>query len=69
MPCTLQAGLTEQAVVQDAQSIGIDLLGLSTLYATKQKRSGFVLGFAAHTEQEMQTATLQLAKRLGHYQG
>jgi len=69
MPCTLQGGLTEQAVVQDAQSIGIDLLGLSTLYATHQKRSGFVLGFAAHTEQEMQTATLQLAKRLGHYKG
>jgi len=63
MPCTLREGLDEQAVISAAKRIGIDLQGLSSLYA-EDGRSGFLLGFAAHAPQEMDAAAARLAALL-----
>lgn len=64
MPCLLQHNLVEAAAVDAARSIGIDLLGLSTLRALSDTHPGFLMGFAAYTPSEIETAVKKLASTL-----
>ncbi|GJL35244.1 GntR family transcriptional regulator [Enterobacter hormaechei] len=61
MPCYLKDGLSETAVAAAARRAGIDMLGLTGLYASKPASPGFLLGFAAYTEKEMEDAVGKLA--------
>lgn len=56
MPCVLICGLSEKVIIADAKQKGIALTGLSSLYTTTSTQSGFLLGFAAYTEREMELA-------------
>ena len=61
MPCLLTCGLSEGAVVQAARRAGIELLGLSGLYAGDGGPPGFLMGFAAYTPDEIEIAVKKLA--------
>lgn len=61
MPCYLKDGLSDTAVAAAARRAGIDMLGLTGLYASKPASPGFLLGFAAYTEKEMEDAVGKLA--------
>lgn len=62
MPCILKSQLTERAVIEGARRIGIDLMGLTDLHASENAQPGFLLGFAAFTQVELEAAVLKLAK-------
>lgn len=62
MPCVLICGLSEKVIIADAKQKGIALTGLSSLYTTTSTQSGFLLGFAAYTEREMELAIHILKK-------
>ncbi|ODC05382.1 GntR family transcriptional regulator [Terasakiispira papahanaumokuakeensis] len=64
MPCVLIRDIAEQKVVEAARRVGIDLLGLTPLYASSQPKPGFLMGFAAHAPHELETAVKTLAKLL-----
>lgn len=64
MPCVLIREISESAAVAAAQRAGIDLLGLTGLYASNRHQAGFLMGFAAHAPHELETAVKQLAKVL-----
>ena len=61
MPCELICDLPERAVVDAARGAGIDLLGLSALYAAGDGTPGFLMGFAAYTPLEIEAAVKKLA--------
>ena len=65
MPCYLKDGLSETVVADAARRAGIDMLGLTGLYASKPASPGFLLGFAAYTEKEMEDAVEKLATLFG----
>jgi GntR family transcriptional regulator/MocR family aminotransferase len=60
--CKLVCEISEQTVIDSARLEGIDLFGLTALYASAQPQAGFLLGFAAYTPMEMDTAIKLLAK-------
>jgi GntR family transcriptional regulator/MocR family aminotransferase len=62
MPCHFVQGLPEEAVVEAARAVGIDLLGLGSLYAMPRNDTGLLMGFAAQTPAEMRVAVEALAK-------
>lgn len=62
MPCHFVQGLPEEAVVEAARAVGIDLLGLGSLYASPRDDTGLLMGFAAQTPAEMRVAVEGLAK-------
>ncbi|MNR53042.1 hypothetical protein D3C85_1729870 [compost metagenome] len=62
MPCHFVQGLPEEAVVEAARVVGIDLLGLGSLYASPRNDAGLLMGFAALTPGEMRLAVEKLAK-------
>lgn len=62
MPCHFVQDLPEDAVVTAAKAVGIDLLGLGSLYATPRNDAGVLMGFAAQTPSEMRTSVEKLAK-------
>ncbi|THU01951.1 PLP-dependent aminotransferase family protein [Lampropedia puyangensis] len=64
MLCICRQNLPEQRIIASARSAGIDLLGLSELYASAPCPTGFLMGFAAHAPHELQAAVMQLAKIL-----
>ncbi|WP_454017094.1 MocR-like pyridoxine biosynthesis transcription factor PdxR [Azospirillum sp. Marseille-Q6669] len=64
MPCLLTGDLTERAAVDAARRAGIELLGLSALHAAGDGRAGFLMGFAAYTPFEIETAVRKLEKAL-----
>ncbi|THJ32296.1 PLP-dependent aminotransferase family protein [Lampropedia aestuarii] len=64
MPCVLIRDIAETAAVQAAQRAGIDLLGLTGLYASSRHQAGFLMGFAAHAPHELEAGVMQLAKVL-----
>lgn len=64
MPCALTCDLPEQTAIDAAQRAGIQLLGLSGLYADGNGEAGFLMGFAAYTPAEIATAVRQLARAL-----
>ncbi len=61
MPCVFTCDLPERAAVDAARRAGIDLQGLSALYAAEPAEAGFLMGFAAYAPQEMETAVKALA--------
>ena len=64
MPCMLTGGLSESTAIAAAQRVGIELLGLSALYAGDDGRAGFLMGFAAYTPHEIERAVKKLAHAL-----
>ncbi|WP_353860333.1 PLP-dependent aminotransferase family protein [Azospirillum formosense] len=62
MPCLLTGGLAERTAVDAARRAGIELLGLSALHAAGDGRAGFLMGFAAYTPFEIETAVRKLEK-------
>jgi len=61
MPCLLTGGLPEQAAIDAARRVGVELLGLSALHASGDAKAGFLMGFAAYTPAEMEAAIKKLA--------
>ena len=64
MHCVFTRDIPESQAVEVARRAGIDLLGLTALYASDQYKSGFLMGFAAHAPQEMEIAVKKLANIL-----
>lgn len=64
MPCLLAEGQSELDTIRQAARVGIELPGLSRLYARPPSRGGWLLGFAALTPHEIETAIQRLAKAL-----
>ncbi|GAA5618661.1 PLP-dependent aminotransferase family protein [Brucella anthropi] len=61
MSCLLTGDLSERNAVAAAQRVGIELLGLSGLYAAGDGKAGFLMGFAAYTPTEIGAAVKKLA--------
>lgn len=61
MPCHLRKGISEAAVAAAARRAGIDMLGLAELYANEPASTGFLMGFAAYTEKEIEDAVEKIA--------
>ncbi|AVT60566.1 MocR-like pyridoxine biosynthesis transcription factor PdxR [Pectobacterium versatile] len=64
MPCIFTRDISEHDAVESARRAGIDLLGLTALYASGQHKAGFLMGFAAHAPHELEAAVKTLAKVL-----
>ncbi len=64
MPCVFIRDIPEHEVVQAAARAGIDLLGLTGLYASSRRDTGFLMGFAAHAPHELEVSVKTLAKVL-----
>ncbi|KGA34868.1 MocR-like pyridoxine biosynthesis transcription factor PdxR [Pectobacterium odoriferum] len=64
MPCIFIRDIPEHDAVESARRAGIDLLGLTALYASNHHKAGFLMGFAAHTSHELEIAVKTLAKVL-----
>lgn len=61
MPCALTGALSERAAIDAARRVGIELLGLSALHALGKPEPGVLMGFAAYTPAEIETAVRKLA--------
>ncbi|MDP9588745.1 UNVERIFIED_ORG: GntR family transcriptional regulator/MocR family aminotransferase [Shinella zoogloeoides] len=61
MPCLLTGNLSERTAIDAGRRVGIELLGLSALYATSDTRAGFLMGFAAYTPTEIEHSVKKLA--------
>ncbi|WP_297203265.1 PLP-dependent aminotransferase family protein [uncultured Pluralibacter sp.] len=61
MPCHLRPGISENVIADAARRAGIDMLELTRLYMDHPAFSGFLMGFAAYTEQEIERAVMALA--------
>jgi GntR family transcriptional regulator/MocR family aminotransferase len=64
MQCVFIRHMSESAVIDAARKAGIDLLGLSPLYASTPHTTGFLMGFAAHAPHELDRAVNTLAQVL-----
>lgn len=64
LPCLLNGTLDETTLIRLARQQGIELLGLSNLHLTPTARPSVLLGFAAYTPEEMETAIKKLAVTL-----
>lgn len=61
MPCVFTRDVPEHEAIETAHRAGIDLLGLTALHASSRHKTGFLLGFAAHTPGELEIAVKKLA--------
>lgn len=61
MPCHLRHGLSEKDIAAAARRADIDILGLTGLCAGSPVSTGFLMGFAAYTEREIEDAVKKLA--------
>ena len=61
MPCHLRHGLSEKDIAAAARRADIDILGLTGLYAVSPVSTGFLMGFAAYTEREIEDTVKKLA--------
>ncbi len=61
MPCVFTRDMPERAAVDAARRAGIDLQGLSALYAAAPAEAGFLMGFAAYAPQELEAGVKTLA--------
>jgi GntR family transcriptional regulator/MocR family aminotransferase len=69
MPCVFIRDIPEREAVESARRVGIDLLGLTALHASRRHASGrdgagFLMGFAAHAPHELEIAVKKLASVL-----
>jgi GntR family transcriptional regulator/MocR family aminotransferase len=61
MSCVFIRDIPEREAIDAARRVGIDLLGLTTLYVSNRRQAGFLMGFAAHAPHEMEMAVKKLA--------
>lgn len=66
IPCLLKPGWSEPVTLRQAAAAGMPLLGLSRLFASEAQRQGWLLGYAAMSEHEIETAVRRLARALTH---
>ncbi|UYO37841.1 PLP-dependent aminotransferase family protein [Rhodopseudomonas palustris] len=64
LPCVLTCDLPERTAVEAARRAGIEVLGLSGLHHACDGEAGFLMGFAAYTPLEIESAVKKLAKAL-----
>lgn len=64
MPCLLAPGWSEAQTILQGARVGIQVPGLSRLYATPPAQGGWLLGFAALTPHEIDSAIQRLAKAI-----
>ncbi|EPL09977.1 hypothetical protein ALP29_03905 [Pseudomonas syringae pv. avii] len=64
MPCLLADGWSEENTIRQAASAGVQLPGLSRLYAGEEKKQGWLLGYSSLTAHEIETAMGRLAAAL-----
>ncbi len=64
IPCLLARGWSEARTIRLAASAGLQLPGLSRLYAGPQERQGWILGYSSLTEYEIELAVRRLAGAL-----
>ncbi|BAQ72437.1 MULTISPECIES: MocR-like pyridoxine biosynthesis transcription factor PdxR [Pseudomonas] len=64
IPCLLEPGWSEELTQQRAARAGIQLPGLSRLYATEPKRQGWLLGYASLSAHEIETTMARLSLAL-----
>lgn len=60
MPCVFICDISECDFIERARQLGIDLIGLTKLHATNNCSTGFLMGFAAYTAEEMEVAIMKL---------
>ena len=65
MPCLFTRPMDERALVLAARAVGVDLLGMGSLYAQPRNDVGLLMGFAAHTPAELTAAVKRLKKVMG----
>lgn len=61
IPCLLVAGWAEEKSIRQAAATGVQLAGLSRLYAAEDKREWWILSYASLTGYEIETAVQHLA--------
>lgn len=64
IPCLLAAGWSEEKTIRQAASVGVQLSGLSRLYAGGEKQQGWLLGYSSLTGHEIELAMMRLANAL-----
>ncbi len=64
IPCVLHEGWSEEKTIRQAASAGVQLPGLSRLYAGATKQQGWLLGYSSLTAHEIETAMGRLAHAL-----
>lgn len=64
IPCLLAEGWAEEKTIRQAASAGVQLPGLSRLYAGEEKKQGWLLGYSSLAAHEIQAAMQRLAKAL-----
>jgi len=64
IPCLLADGWSEEKTIRQAASAGVQLSGLSRLYAGNEKKQGWLLGYSSLTAYEIEAAMLRLANAL-----
>jgi len=64
IPCLLEHGWSEEKTIRQASIAGIQLLGLSQMYAGEEKQQGWLLGYSALSAYEIEAAVLRLSNVL-----
>ena len=64
IPCLLADGWSEEKTIRQAASAGVQLSGLSRLYAGDAKAEGWLLGYSSLTAHEIEAAMVRLANAL-----
>lgn len=64
VPCLLHDGWSEEMTIRQAARAGVQLPGLSRLYAGEEKKQGWLLGYSSLTAYEIEAAMLRLANAL-----
>jgi GntR family transcriptional regulator/MocR family aminotransferase len=64
IPCVLHEGWPEEKTIRQAANAGVQLAGLSRLYAGAATKQGWLLGYSSLTAHEIETAMLRLANAL-----
>ncbi|WP_336810145.1 MocR-like pyridoxine biosynthesis transcription factor PdxR [Bosea sp. MMO-172] len=64
MPCMLTCDMSERAAIEAARRVGVELLGLSSLHAAGNGEAGFLMGFAAYSPLELESAVKRLGQSL-----
>lgn len=64
MPCVLTGDIPERAAIDAARRVGVELLGLSALHAAGAGEAGLLMGFAAYTPAELESAVKKMAHAL-----
>ena len=64
IPCVLHEGWSEEKTIRQAASAGVQLSGLSRLYAGAATQQGWLLGYSSLTAHEIETAMQRLANAL-----